>query len=160
MADIEQLLDAGADQAAEIKLKAIIAETPDHPEAAPALAALLIDGGRQDEAVELLDKLPPSTEVDRLRAAASLTGDLGDVQALQARVAADPEDHEARIGLDRAMAAAGHVERSLEDLLTIVSAKGDHAEAAREAMIEIFSLLGNEHPAVPAFRRRLANALF
>ena len=95
-----------------------------------------------------------------MRAAATLTGDLGDVPALQARVAADPDDHEARIGLDRAMAAAGHVDRALEDLLEIVADKGEHTEAAREAMIEIFNLLGNEHPAVPAFRRRLASVLF
>jgi putative thioredoxin len=160
MGEIEQLLAAGADQAAETKLAAILAETPDHPDAAPALAALLIDQGRQDEALEVLAKLPPSTEVDRMRAAATLTGDLGDVPALQARVAADPDDHEARIGLDRAMAAAGHVDRALEDLLEIVADKGEHTEAAREAMIEIFNLLGNEHPAVPAFRRRLASVLF
>ncbi len=160
MAEIEELLTAGADQAAETKLRAILADQPDHPDAAPALAALLIDHGRQDEALEVLEKLPPSTEVDRLRAAATLTGDLGDLTELQRRVAEDPEDHEARIGLARAMAAAGHVDRSLDDLLEIVAAKGDHADAAREAMVEVFNLLGSEHPSVGAYRRRLANLLF
>lgn len=160
MAEVEELLAAGAEQAAETKLKAILADAPDHADAAPAYAALLIDQGRQAEALEVLAKLPPSTEVDRLKAAATLTGDLGDVQELQARVAADPDDHEARIGLDRAMAAAGHVERALDDLLEIVAVKGDHAEAAREAMIEVFNLLGNEHPAVGDHRRKLANVLF
>lgn len=160
MVEIEELLAAGADQAAETKLRALLGDQPDHPEAGPALAALLIDGGRQPEALEVLSTLPPSTAVDRLRAAASLTGDLGDVAALQERVAADPDDHEARIGLDRAMAAAGHVDRALEDLLEIVAAGGDHADAAREAMIEVFNLLGNDHPAVGPYRRRLASVLF
>jgi putative thioredoxin len=160
MVEIESLLDAGAEQAAEIKLQEILAAEPDHADAAPALVALLIDQARQAEALEILDRLPPSTEVDRLRAAASLTAAVGNLAELQARAEADPSDTEARIGLARGLAAAGHVERALDDLLDIVTGSGEHADEARAAMIEVFNLLGNDHPVVPAYRRRLANALF
>ena len=160
MVEIEQLLELGADQAAETKLEALIADEPDNKDAALTLAGLRIDMGKLDEANALLDSLPPSTEVDRLRAAASLTGTAADVEGLRAAADAHPEDGAAQVAFARGLAAAGEFEAALQRLLPLVTAGGDDAEPAREAMVEVFSLLGPEHPLVGPWRRRLASALF
>lgn len=160
MHEINDLLDKGADQAAEIKLRDILAAEPNHADAAPTLVALLIDQGRQAEALTLLDTLPPSTEVDRLRATAALTSAVGELGELRRRVAEDPTDTEARIAFNRARAAVGEAEAALDDLMEIVAEGGDFHDSARQAAVEIFGLLGPEDPLVTTYRRRLANLLF
>ena len=160
MVEIEQLLEMGADQAAETKLQALIAEEPGNSEAVLTLAGLQIDLGKLDEANALLDTLPPSTDVDRLRAAASLTASSGDSAPLAAAADADPSDGAAQVAYARALASEGSFEVALERLLPVVTEGGDDAEAARAAMVEIFSLLGAEHPLVGPWRRKLASALF
>lgn len=160
MVEIEQLLELGADQAAEAKLEALIAEEPDNKDAALTLAGLRIDLGKLDEANALLDTLPPSTDVDRLRAAASLTATAEDTAPLLAAADANPDDGAAQVAYARALAASGEFEAALERLLPVVTAKDDDSDAAREAMVEVFSLLGAEHPLVGPWRRRLASALF
>lgn len=160
MVEIEQLLEMGADQAAETKLQALIAEEPGNSEAVLTLAGLQIDLGKLDEANALLDTLPPSTDVDRLRAAASLTASSGESAPLAAAADADPSDGAAQVAYARALASEGSFEVALERLLPVVTEGGDDAEAARAAMVEIFSLLGAEHPLVGPWRRKLASALF
>lgn len=160
MLEIEQLMELGADQAAETKLEAIVAAEPQNREAVLMLAGLRIDLGKVDEANALLDTLPPSTDVDRLRAAASLSAAADDADALEAAALADPADGAAQVAYARALAAGGEFEAALERLLPVVVDRGDHAESAREAMVEVFSLLGSEHPIVGPWRRRLASALF
>jgi putative thioredoxin len=160
MVEIEQLLELGADQAAEAKLEALIADEPDNKDAVLTLAGLRIDLGKLEEANALLDTLPPSTEVDRLRAAASLTSTAADVEGLRAAADANPGDGAAQVAFARALAATGEFEAALERLLPLVTARGDDAEPAREAMVEVFSLLGAEHPLVGPWRRKLASALF
>ncbi len=160
MVEIERLLEVGADQAAETKLSALIAEEPANKEAVLMLAALRIDDGRIEEATSLLDTLPPSTEVDRLRAAASLSTAGGDVTEIRARLEADPTNGSIRVELGRALAGVGDFEPALAELLMVVEDKGESADAARELMVDIFSLLGSEHPIVGTWRRRLASALY
>jgi len=121
----------------------------------------MIDAERNADALAVLDALPPSPDVEQLKAVATLMSeDLGDIPALQARLASDPSDDEAHIGLSRAIAATGQYEPALEQLLAVVQRKGDHGDSAREAMLQLFNLMGAEHPLVSVFRRRLASALF
>jgi putative thioredoxin len=160
MVEIEHLLEVGADQAAETKLTALIADEPANKEAVLMLAGLQIDDGRIEDATALLDTLPPSTDVDRLRAAASLSTAGGDVTEIRARLDADPADGSIRVELGRALAAVGEFEPALAELIVVVEDKGESADAARELMVDIFSLLGTEHPIVGAWRRRLASALY
>ena len=56
--------------------------------------------------------------------------------------------------------ANGDFEGALEVLFEVVLDKDEQADAARGVIVEIFSLLGNEHPIVGPWRRRLASALF
>ncbi len=45
-------------------------------------------------------------------------------------------------------------------MLEVVRAKREHKDDARKAMLDIFDVLGDEHPLTATYRRQLANALF
>ena len=161
---VEQARDAGLDgdeARAEALFRRVLDEVPDHPEAGTGLAALLIARGDTAEALLLLDKLARSSEVERLEGAARLAAAQGgDLHALEARVAADPDDRPARIALGRALAARHEYEPALDHLLAVVKAGGPEREAARQAMVDVFGVLGVAHPLTVAYRRALASALY
>jgi putative thioredoxin len=151
----------GDDSTAEHLFRQVLEARSDHGEAGTSLAALLIDRGDTDEALVILGRLVPDTEVERLQAAARVKAAAGgDIKALEARVDADPDDGRARIELARALAAHSEYEPALDHLLAVVKDKGEHAEEARVAVLDIFELLGSEHPLTTAYRRQLANALY
>lgn len=151
----------GDDAGAEAIYRQVLAEVPDHPDAATGLAALLIARQETAEALIVLGKLPRTTEVERLEAAARVaavaTVDLSD---LETRLAADPDDDHTRIALGRALAAKGEVEPGLDHLLAVIRRGGEAREEARQAMVDIFGILGPAHPLTALYRRSLANELF
>jgi putative thioredoxin len=149
------------DTTAEHLLRQVLDARPDHAEAGTSLAAMLIDRGDTDDALILLGRLVPDAEIDRLQAAARVRASAGDdIGALERRVDQDPGNGQARIELARALAAHGEYEPALDHLIAAVRAKGDHFEAARVAVLDIFEILGSEHPLTLAYRKQLANALY
>ncbi len=161
---VEQARDAvleGNESRAEALFRRVLDDAPDHPEAGTGLAALLIARGDTAEALILLGKLARSSEVERLEGAARLAAAQGgDLHALETRVAADPEDQAARIELGKALAARHEYEPALDHLLAVVKAGGPGREAARQAMVDVFGVLGMAHPLTLAYRRALASALY
>ncbi|MBS1195442.1 MAG: putative Thioredoxin protein [Actinobacteria bacterium] len=161
---VEQARDAvldGDDLRAEALFRRVLDDLPDHPEAGTGLAALLIARGDTAEALILLGKLARSSEVERLEGAARLAAAQGgDLHVLEARLAADPDDHAARIELGRALAARQEHEPALDHLLAVVKAGGPEREAARQAMVDVFGVLGAAHPLTVTYRRALASALY
>jgi putative thioredoxin len=152
---------AGDDEGAETAFRRALAADPDHPDAGTGLASLLIARGDGDEALIVLGKLAPTPEVERLASAARVSGSRNsDVPAFEAALAADPGDTVARLSLGKALAAEGEYEPALDHLLAVVVARAGNAEAARSAMVDVFGVLGNEHPLTIEYRRRLASALF
>jgi len=160
---VEQARDAvleGNESRAEALFRRVLDDVPDHPEAGTGLAALLIARGDTSEALILLGKLARTSEVERLEAAARLAAAQGgDLHTLEARLAADPDDHDTHIELGRALAARHEYEPALDHLLAVVKAGGDKREAARQAMVDVFGVLGIAHPLTLTYRRALANAL-
>jgi putative thioredoxin len=153
------LLEGGDAAGAEAAWRAVLATDPSHGEAGTHLASLLIERDLPSEAVAILDRLVPTTEVTRLRAAAHVLEGSGDLELLAA-AAADPDDHGAGLAYGRALAAAGRHAEALERLVELVAARaGAPSEDARSAMLDLFELLG-DHPLVTEYRRRLASALF
>jgi putative thioredoxin len=165
--EIDGLVDRARDAAlegdhgaAESLFRQVLEEVPDHAEAGTGLAALLIARGETAEAMILLGRLPRTGEVERLESAARIAAAQGsDLQALEARVAADPGDSLARLELGKALAARNEHEPALDNLLAVVRAGGLHRETARSAMVDIFGVLGNGHPLTGPYRRALASAL-
>jgi putative thioredoxin len=79
----------------------------------------------------------------------------------RAVVAADPGSLEARLALGRALAAAGQYGAALPELLAVVKQDaGLEDQAARRAMLDVFEVLGRDHPLTLEFRSELARALY
>ena len=121
-------------------------------DAAGALALLeKITGGEAElaEAEKLAAQL-------RMHAAGA-----SDETALRARIEKSPDDLEARIELGRALAAHDRHEEALEQLLAAVKRDARFAdEAARKSMLDLFAVLGGDHPLTQRYRAELARALF
>lgn len=155
------VLASGDLDAAERLFREVLEARPGHEVAEKGLAEVLVERGRYDEALQLLDKLPPDPEVNRLRAAARVGSvDAGSIDELRAKVAHEPDNGDAWLALGRALAAAGEHEEALDALLRAVSLGGDAREDARVAMLDLFELLGPSNPLTAAYRKKLASALF
>ena len=161
---VEQARDLvleGDEVAASGVFSQVLEQQPDHAEAGAGLASLLIANGDTETALIVLGRLPRSSEVERLEAAARVTAARGaDIPELESRLAAAPEDEATRIELAQALAANGEHEAALDHLLAVVVAKGGLMERARQGMVDVFGLLGDEHPLTATYRKSLANALY
>ena len=139
---------------------------PDHPEVIGGLGRALIAAGELDQARALLDEQPAELaakpEIARARAALELaSAPQVDTTALDARLAADPDDHEARFDLAGAQMAAGNRDASADALLEIVKRDRDWNDgAARKRFLQLLEAQGLEDPWSGAQRRRLSALLF
>ena len=151
----------GDETTAEHIFRQVLDMQSDHAEAGASLASMLIERGEVDEALSVLDRLPSDSEVDRLRAAARLRSAQGDdIVELEAALDSDPADEKTRIQLALALAGRHEYEPALDHMLVVVRGKGELMNEARLAMIDIFDVLGDEHPLTATYRRQLASALF
>jgi tetratricopeptide (TPR) repeat protein len=83
-----------------------------------------------------------------------------DLRLLREAVTADASDSAPRLELGRALAAAGAYDEAIDHLLHAVELGGDAREAAREQLVALFGLLGEQDERVRDARPRLARALF
>jgi putative thioredoxin len=149
------------DVGAEHIFRQVLEQKPDHNEAGASLASMLIDRGDTDDALVVLGRLTSDPDVERLQAAARLKAASGfDVSEIEARMQADPSDEGARLALARALAGRAEYEPALDHLLAVVRARGGRRDEARLAMLDIFEVLGDEHPLTATYRRQLGSALF
>jgi putative thioredoxin len=84
-----------------------------------------------------------------------------DVGPLEARLAANADDHEARLDLAAAKMAAGDRDGAADDLLEIVRRDREWNEgAARARFLQLLEAQGLQDPWSSAQRRRLSALLF
>jgi putative thioredoxin len=84
-----------------------------------------------------------------------------DTAPFEARLAADPDDHEARFELAGAAMAAGDRDRAADALLEIIRRDREWNErAARKRFLQLIEAQGLEDPWSGAQRRRLSALLF
>jgi putative thioredoxin len=134
-----------------------------------AARALLECAGTQPRARALLDALEhkarDASRHKALQARLKLVaaGGGADAAALQARIAANGDDPDARLQLANALALSGDYRPALEHLLAIVRRDRKwQDEAARKAMLDLFTLLGGDaqfDDLVREFRIALARTL-
>lgn len=80
---------------------------------------------------------------------------------LKARIAANAQDHEARLALAGAYAAQRRYREAMEELLEIVRrAKQWRDGEARKQLLALFNLAANQPELVAEYRRKLAAALY
>jgi putative thioredoxin len=140
---------------------------PDNAEVIGGLARALVAAGETDDARSILDGLSPELakkpEVARARAALEVAtaAPAADTSGLESRLAADPDDHEARFELASAKMAAGDRDGAADALLEIVARDREWNEgAARQRFLQLLEAQGLEDPWSSAQRRRLSALLF
>ena len=162
----EQVLaDGDAPRAANI-FGQIREMDPDNPIVIGGLARALVDGGKADEARALLDPLSEEQKKHAAISRALATLEVAaapeiDVSAEEARLAADPDDHEARFAIAQARMASGDRDAAADALLEIIARDREWNEgAARSRFLQILEAAGLEDPWARAQRRRLSALLF
>jgi putative thioredoxin len=162
-----ELLAGGHANAAEERFRAALERDARHAHALLGLARVLGAGGKTEEALALLERIsaaPAALEQEASRLAAELrmgSAPAGDVEAARAAAAAAPDDLARQLELGRALAAARRYDEALPVLLAVVERDKSFAdEGARRAMVDIFGLLGRDHPLVDHYRPALSRVLF
>jgi putative thioredoxin len=159
------LADGDAARAVNIFMQ-VQAMDPGNPEVMGGLARALVADGQADEARILLDALDADAArhqaIARARAALDLaSAPAVDVGAEQARLAADPDDHEARFAVANARLGAGDRDSAAEELLTIIGRDPAWNEGAAKArLLQMLEAAGFDDPWGRGIRRRLSALLF
>jgi putative thioredoxin len=125
-------------------------------------AEIMLDLSEADEAQRLIGSVPDDADprVPQLKARLQFLGAAGaDEAALQARIAADGNDLEARLALANLAIAGQRYEEGMEHLLEIVRRdRGFQDDVGRKTLLSVFNLLGGGE-LVSRYRRLLASAL-
>jgi putative thioredoxin len=128
-------------------------------------ADLLMQLGRNDEAGQLLaaEYKLEGERANALRARHALTAGGADTAALEAKLAANADDHATRLELARAYAGQNRFREALEAALTVVIKDRFFDEGAgRKALLQLFEALGGSEQyddLVREYRRKLSAAL-
>jgi putative thioredoxin len=167
MAMGEQILAEGDAPRAVSVFRQIREMAPDDLDVTGALTRALVAAGEIEGARAILAALPPESAdkppVSRAQAALDLASaaPAADTSALEAKIAANPDDHEARFELAGAKAAAGDRDAAADALLEIIGRDPDWNEsAARKRFLQLLEAQGLADPWTRAQRRRLSALLF
>ena len=164
----EALAEGRRDEAYEA-LQAALAFDPGNDEVRMDLIEMLLADNRADDAQKEVELLSPKTtqgidarfnalktRLDALDAAA----DLPPTDALEAQVAANPGDLEARFDLANALIARHKYAGALEHLLEIVKRDRTFREdVGRKTMLSVFDLAAHQPQLVSEWRRKLSATL-
>ena len=163
----EQILAEGDAPRAVSIFRQVCDLAPDNVEAIGGLARALLVTDEAAEARALLEALPEDLakkpEIARALAALEVASaaPVANASALESRVAADPDDCEARFELAAAQMAAGDRDSAADSLLEIVRRDRDWNDgAARKRFLQLLEAQGLEDPWSGAQRRRLSAVLF
>ena len=164
----EQVLEDGDGERAANIFQQLAGMAPEHPEVISGLVRALIAAGRIDEAKAALDAAPEKVAKDpavaRARSALALAEaapEAADTAGLEARIAANPDDHQARLDLAGARMASGDRDGAANQLLESIARDREWEEgAARKKLLQILEAVGLEDPWAGQQRRRLSAILF
>ncbi len=147
---------------------AILQADPDNAAAFAGMAQCMIAAGQLDNARQILASAPEAVAKDPAVAAVQKQLEqieearkLGDPQALEQALAADPDDHAARLKLAKIRNVEGNREAAADHLLSIM--KRDRSfedDVARRELLQFFEVWGPKDPATIAARRKLSSILF
>ncbi len=171
--DVEQLLSLGAESmqlndfgGAAQAYAQVLQLDPGNEKAVAGLAGVYLAGGDADQARQTIAMAPadskePMVQSIRAQLALSAEAPAGETSELEARLQADPNDHQARFDLAGVLAGQGRLEQAVEHLLTIVEADREwNDQAARKQLLTVFEAAGASSPVARDGRRRLSSILF
>ena len=147
----------------------VLQDEPGHPQAVAGLAACYLKGGDIERARSTLQLVRPDGAGDEAIRAVEAELKLREAPAappnahaeLEAKLAADPNDHQARFDLALAKDADGDRDGAIADLLDLVKrARKWNEEAARKQLVTLFEAMGPTDPRTIEARRKLSSILF
>ena len=167
-AEAQRLEAQGNLAQAETAYRRALHADANHPAALLGLGRVLFGLDRFDEALATWQRVPfgkpERSEAEgwiakaSFRQQAALSG--GEVEARR-KLAANPADLDARLALASAMAAKGSYREALEGYLEVVRRdRSAYRNQARQAMLNLFTLLGDDHELTGEYRPQLAMLLF
>src|SRR5262245_46807556 len=140
----EAVLESGDLEGAEAGFRDALAKDPENRDAALGLARVLIERGDDDDASPLVARFLPDPEAERLHAELEVRGWVDEPGA-------------GTLADAKRLAAQGRWREALDGMASTLQ---DGLDAARAAMVTVFSVLGDDDELVAEYRRRLAAALF
>lgn len=168
VAEANKLLEADDVQAAAEIFAAVIKEDRENVDALAGLAKCYLKTGDMDRAEQTISLVPPDKQSNQAIASVKAAIDLAKrgatpskVGELKARLGANPADHQTRIDLAMAYAAAGEKSEAVSELLeSFRRDKAWNEQAARKQLVQLFEAWGPKDPATMDGRRRLSSLLF
>lgn len=174
-AEIEPLLEQAAESVtlgdiggAAQAYTVVLQLDPANAKAIAGMARIALSAGDIENAQEILTMVPPEKandpDIASVRAAIELAGNaanVGDNDELGAKVAANPNDLDARFEYAEALSARGDLEAASEQLLTIIEKNREWNEgAARAQLLKVFEAAGPVSDVTKQGRRKLSAILF
>lgn len=164
----DELVEQGDLQGAVEIYAAVLGEDRENAQALAGLAQCYLKSGDMERARQTIALVPPDKRnipaVESVQAQLDLAekaAGLGDLEELEARIAADAADHQARFDLAVALAGLGRKDEAMNHLLDIVRRDRKwNEEAARKQLVQFFEAWGPKEPLVSDGRRRLSSILF
>jgi putative thioredoxin len=168
LAEAKTLFDAGDVAGAADLYGALLQADPENAVALAGIAECMIAVGQHDNARQALTNLPEAVAADPAVGAVLKKLDqieearkLGDPAALEQALAANPDDHAARMKLAKIRNVEGDRQAAADHLLLIM--KRDRAfedDGARRELLQFFEVWGPMDPATIAARRKMSSILF
>jgi putative thioredoxin len=139
---------------------------PDNQKAIAGMARVYLaeddaEQARQTIAMAPADSTDPMVQSVRAQLALAAAAPTGANADLEAKIAADPNDHQARYDLSLALASTGDLTGAVDQLLAIVKADREwNDQAARKQLLTVFEAAGATSEVARDGRRRLSSILF
>ena len=165
LAYAKQALDAGDTGGAAQAYAEALQMEPENLVAIGGLARCYLAGGDVERAGEVAAMAPPNAknaDLESVRAALALAAAApADASGAEAKLAANPDDHEARFDHAKALAASGKLQAAADQLLDLIARDREWNEgAARAQLLTVFEAAGPMSDIAKQGRKRLSSILF
>lgn len=164
----EQMLEDGESVDAAQTFSAILEEDEGNLRALSGMIRAHLALGEIDLAKGYVSKIPEDKLTDPLLASAlaqlelaEAASEVGETAELRAALEADADNHQARLDLAMALAAASETESAVDELLELFRRDRDWNDGAAKAqLLKLFDSLGPKDTIAQKGRRRLTSMIF
>jgi putative thioredoxin len=171
VAEADALVEQGQAEEALGAYQEVLAQDPTHVKAIAGALKCYLALGHEDEAREVLERLPEkiknAAEIASVRTTLELKdatsdgADAGKIAELEAKVAGNPKDMDTRLELAMAHYGANAREKAVDGLLEMVRIDRNwNEQAARKQLVKFMEAFGPTDPLTSQARRRLSSILF
>ncbi len=165
LAYAKEALDAGDTGGAAQAFAEALQIEPQNLVAIGGLARCYLAGGDVERAGEVAAMAPANAknaDLESVRAALALAAAApADASGAEAKLAANPDDHEARFEHAKALAAAGKLQAASDQLLDLIARDREWNDgAARAQLLTVFEAAGPMSDVAKQGRKRLSSILF